>query len=58
MKWLSNLSKIKDLKTTRRVKSGKWIQTLPDRFVILRFYSPLESFFTKTRRPSEIEPVK
>jgi len=25
--------------------------------VILRLYSPLESFFTKTWRPTEIEPV-
>jgi hypothetical protein len=27
-------------------------------FVILRLYSPLESFFTKKWRPSEIELVK
>jgi len=41
------------------VKDGNWIQTLPGKgwFVILRLYSPLESFFNKTWRPSEIEPV-
>jgi hypothetical protein len=42
------------------VKRGNWIQTMPDKgwFTILRLYSPLESFFTKTWRPSEIEVVK
>ena len=42
------------------VKRGNWIQTLPDRgwFVILRLYSPLEPFFSKSWRPSEIELVK
>jgi hypothetical protein len=41
------------------VKRGNWIQTTPGRgwFVILRLYSPLESFFTKTWRPTEIELV-
>jgi hypothetical protein len=41
------------------VKDGNWIQTLPGKgwFVILRLYSPLESFFTKTWRPSDIEEV-
>jgi hypothetical protein len=41
------------------VKDGNWIQTLPGKgwFVILRLYSPLESFFAKTWRPSEIEVV-
>ena len=41
------------------VKDGNWIQTLPGKgwFVILRLYSPLEPFFTKTWRPSEIEEV-
>ena len=41
------------------VKDGNWIQTLPGKgwFVILRLYSPLESFFSKTWRPSEIEEV-
>lgn len=42
------------------VKRGNWIQTMPDRgwFVILRLYSPLESFFTKKWRPTEIELVQ
>jgi hypothetical protein len=42
------------------VKPGNWIQTMPDRgwFVILRLYSPLESFFTKKWRPTEIELVQ
>ncbi|MER8046555.1 DUF1254 domain-containing protein [Streptomyces sp. NPDC094032] len=37
---------------------GNWVQTLPDRnwFAILRFYSPLPSFFDKSWRPGEIEP--
>jgi hypothetical protein len=41
------------------VKDGNWIQTLPGKgwFVILRLYSPLESFFDKSWRPSDIEPV-
>jgi hypothetical protein len=41
-------------------KEGTWIQTTPGRgwFTILRFYSPLESFFDKSWRPSEIELVK
>lgn len=39
------------------VKPGNWIQTLPGKgwFTILRLYSPLESFFTKQWRPTEIE---
>jgi len=39
------------------VKRGNWIQTMPGKgwFTILRLYSPLESFFAKTWRPSEIE---
>ena len=39
------------------VKDGNWIQTLPGKgwFVILRLYSPLEPFFDKSWRPSEIE---
>jgi len=42
------------------VQDGNWIQTAPDKGfnVMLRLYSPLESFFTKTWRPSEIELVK
>ena len=39
---------------------GNWIQTDPEKgwFVILRLYSPLEPFFTKAWRPSEIELVR
>jgi hypothetical protein len=42
------------------VKDGNWIQTMPSKgwFTILRFYSPLEPFFAKTWRPSEVELVK
>ena len=42
------------------VKEGNWIQTDPKKgwFTILRLYSPLEPFFTKKWRPSEIELVK
>jgi hypothetical protein len=42
------------------VKRGNWIQTMPEKgwFTILRLYSPLESFFTKEWRPSEIELVQ
>ncbi len=42
------------------VKRGNWIQTMPGKgwFVILRLYSPLEPFFDKTWRPSEIEMVR
>ena len=38
---------------------GNWIQTMPGKgwFTILRLYSPLESFFDKSWRPSEIELV-
>jgi hypothetical protein len=41
------------------VKRGNWIQTMPDKgwFVIFRLYSPLEPFFAKTWRPSEVELV-
>ena len=41
------------------VKDGNWIQTLPGKgwFVILRLYSPLEPFFDKSWKPSEIEEV-
>jgi len=41
------------------VKRGNWIQTVPGKgwFTLLRLYSPLESFFTKEWRLSEIEPV-
>ena len=39
------------------VKRGNWVQTIPGKgwFTILRLYSPLESFFARTWRPSEIE---
>ena len=42
------------------VKRGNWIQTMPGKgwFTILRLYSPLEPFFDKTWRPSEIDMVK
>jgi hypothetical protein len=42
------------------VKEGNWIQTVPGKgwFVILRLYSPLETFFDKTWRPGEIDEVK
>jgi hypothetical protein len=38
---------------------SNWIQTTEGKgwFPILRLYSPLQSFFDKTWRPSEIEPV-
>jgi hypothetical protein len=41
------------------VKRGNWIQTMPGKgwFTILRLYSPLEPFFDKSWRPSEIELV-
>jgi len=42
------------------VARGNWIQTDPKKgwWTILRLYSPLEPFFNKTWRPSEIELVK
>jgi hypothetical protein len=42
------------------VKRGNWIQTVPGKgwFTILRLYSPLEPFFTKEWRLSEIELVR
>jgi hypothetical protein len=42
------------------IERGNWIQTDPKKgwFTILRLYSPLEPFFTKAWRPSEIELVK
>jgi hypothetical protein len=38
---------------------GNWIQTTEGKgfFVCLRLYSPLQPFFDKTWRPSEIEPL-
>jgi len=42
------------------VKRGNWIQTIPGKGFIpcLRLYSPLEPFFAKTWRPSEVEVIK
>jgi hypothetical protein len=42
------------------VNRGNWIQTVPGKgySVMIRLYSPLEPFFTKQWRPSEIEPVQ
>jgi hypothetical protein len=41
------------------VSDGNWIQTMPGKGwnTILRLYNPLESFFEKSWRPSEIELV-
>ena len=42
------------------VKRGNWIQTVAGKgwFTILRLYSPLEPFFDKSWRPSEIELLR
>jgi hypothetical protein len=42
------------------VARGNWIQTDPEKgwFAILRLYSPLQPFFDKSWRVSEIEPVE
>jgi hypothetical protein len=42
------------------IKRGNWIQTVPGKgwFTLLRLYSPLEPFFTKEWRLSEIEIVR
>jgi hypothetical protein len=42
------------------VKRGNWIQTMPGKgfFPVLRLYSPLEPFFTKQWRPSEVALVR
>jgi hypothetical protein len=47
-------------KQPRGISRGNWIQTMPDKgwFTILRLYGPLESFFTKKWRPTEIELVQ
>jgi hypothetical protein len=41
------------------VDRANWIQTVPDKgwFPILRCYSPKASFFDKSWRPGEVEPV-
>jgi len=46
-------------KQPKGVKRGNWIQTLPGKGFIpaLRLYSPLEPFFTKKWRPSEVERI-
>jgi hypothetical protein len=38
---------------------GNWIQTTEDKgwFPILRLYSPLQPYFDKTWRPTEIAPL-
>lgn len=40
-------------------KESNWLQTIPGKgfFTVIRLYSPLQSFFDKTWRPSEIEPA-
>jgi hypothetical protein len=40
-------------------KESNWLQTVPGKgwWTILRLYNPLEPFFDKSWRPSEIEPV-
>jgi hypothetical protein len=40
-------------------KESNWLQTVPGKgwFPILRLYNPLQSYFDKTWRPSEIEPI-
>ena len=40
-------------------KQNNWVQTIPGKgwSTLLRLYSPLESWFDKTWRPGEIEPV-
>jgi hypothetical protein len=40
-------------------EAGTWIQAVPDKgfFAILWLYNPLQPFFDKTWRPSEIEPI-
>jgi hypothetical protein len=47
-------------KLPQGIKDGNWIESVPGKgyFVCLRLYSPLEPFFTKKWRPSEIELVK
>jgi hypothetical protein len=41
------------------VPEANWLQTIPGKgfFAILRLYSPEASFFDKSWRPSEIEPI-
>ena len=41
-------------------KESNWLQTVPGKgwWTILRLYNPLQPFFDKTWRPSEIEPAE
>jgi hypothetical protein len=41
-------------------KTNNWLQTVPGKgwWPILRLYSPLQPFFDKSWRPSEIEPIR
>ena len=43
----------------RRRAETNWLQTVPGKgfFTTLRLYNPLQPFFDKTWRPSEIEPT-
>ena len=40
-------------------KADNWLQTVPGKgwFILVRLYSPEASFFDKTWRPTEIEPI-
>jgi len=46
--------------TATRRQRARPRETIPGKgwFTILRLYGPLEPFFTKAWRPSEIEPVE
>jgi hypothetical protein len=39
-------------------KESHWLEPVPGKgfFTVLRLYNPLQAFFDKTWRPSEIEP--
>ncbi|MNR40547.1 hypothetical protein D3C85_1588450 [compost metagenome] len=41
-------------------KENNWVQTMPGKswFTILRLYGPLQSWFDKTWKPSEIEEIQ
>jgi len=41
------------------IDDGNWIQTIPGKGwnTLLRLYSPLQPFFDKTWRPTEIEKI-
>jgi len=41
-------------------KENNWVQTISGKgwFILLRLYGPLDPWFNKTWRPSEIEEVK